>query len=223
MPRVIGRVIKGDAADAVASADRPAGPAPRRGVLNAEEYDAHQSAKGIIAEAMKKAEEIRTEALHYKEEVFAKAREDAKAEVQARSAEEIARAKMLAGQMLQDSEKEIIELALRVAERIIGADLQRDPDVLLQICTNAIQTTRAQKALTLRVHPEDGKILREKRPRLIEMIGRSLDLAVRDDADIARGGCVIQTEYGTIDGQIRTQFEMLRNVLLPDSAKKEVK
>lgn len=34
---------------------------------------------------------------------------------------------------------------------------------------------------------------------------------------------MIQTEYGVIDGQIRTQFEMLKNVLMPDGQKKESK
>jgi type III secretion protein L len=57
----------------------------------------------------------------------------------------------------------------------------------------------------------------------MELIGRAVDLSIRDDADVERGGCVIQTEFGTIDGQIRTQFEMLRNVLMPADGKKEVK
>ncbi len=221
-PRVIGKVIKGDGDAAVA--DRPALAPPRRaGVLNAEEYDAHQTAKQIVADAQKKAEEIKAEALRFKEEVFAKARDEAKADVQARQVEEIARAKMQAGQVIEDSEKNVLELALKIAEKIIGKDLERDPDVLIDIVGNAIQNMRSAKAMQLRVHPEDGKILREKRPRLMELIGRTVDLAIRDDSDVERGGCIIQTEFGVIDGQIRTQFEMLRNVLIPDTSKKEVK
>lgn len=192
-------------------------------MLNAEEYDAHQTAKQIVLDAQRKAEEIKAEALRFKEEIFGKARDEAKADVQARSAEEIARAKMQAGQILADSEKDALELALKIAEKIVGRDLERDPSVLLEITANAIQNARAQKALILRVHPEDGKVLREKRPRLMELIGRTVDLAIRDDSDVERGGCIIQTEYGVIDGQIRTQFEMLRNVLIPDTARKEVK
>lgn len=222
-PRVIGKVIKGDG-DSAAVAERPALAPPRRaGVLNAEEYDAHQTAKQIIADAQKKAEEIKAEARSFKDEVFAKARDEAKADVQARQVEEIARAKMQAGQVLEDSEKNVVELALKIAEKIIGKDLERDPAVLVDIVANAIQNTRANKAMQLRVHPEDGKILREKRPRLMELIGRTVDLAIRDDSDVERGGCMIQTEFGVIDGQIRTQFEMLRNVLIPDTSKKEVK
>ncbi|MDP1828182.1 MAG: FliH/SctL family protein [Archangium sp.] len=199
------------------------GGAPRRGVVNAEEYEAKTAGKQIIAEAQAKADEIKAEALRFKEEVFAKARDEAKADVQARAAEEIARAKMQAGQIVADSEKQVLELALKVAAKIISRDLEREPDVLLEIVANCTEAARSSKAMIFKVHPEDGKRLREKAPRLIELIGRSVDITIRDDSDIERGGCVIQTEYGTIDGQIRTQFEMLRNVLMPADAKKEVK
>jgi type III secretion protein L len=222
--RILGKVIKsGDGGDA-GPVDKPVLPPPRRGgVVNAEEFEAMTTAKQIIAEAQKKAEEIKAEALRFKEEVFAKAREEAKADVQARAAEELARAKMQAGQIVADSEKDVLDLALKMSSKIIGRDLERDPEVVIELCATAIEAARGSKAMVLKVHPEDGKILREKRPRLMELIGRAVDIAIRDDAEVERGGCIIQTEYGTIDGQIRTQFEMLRNVLMPDTAKKENK
>ncbi|MCA2978432.1 MAG: flagellar assembly protein FliH [Myxococcaceae bacterium] len=222
--RVLGKVIKSGEGGDPHGSDKPILPPPRRGgVVNAEEFEAMTTAKQIVADAQKKAEEIKAEALRFKEEVFAKAREEAKADVQARAAEELARAKMQAGQIVAAAERDVLELALKMSAKIIGRDLERDPEVVLEICATAVEAARGSKAMVLKVHPDDGKVLREKRPRLMDLIGRAVDLAIRDDAEVERGGCVIQTEYGTIDGQIRTQFEMLRNVLMPDSAKKENK
>jgi type III secretion protein L len=223
-PRVIGKVIKSDGGDGglASISEKPLLRAPR-GVLNAEEFEARNDAKRIIEEAMRKGEEIKAEAERFKQEVFAKARDEAKADVQARSSEELAKAKMQAGQFLQSCEQDIIDLALKVAAKIIGRDLERSPDVLLEICATAVESIRANKAMVLRVHPDDGKLLREKRPRLMELIGRTVDLSVRDDVDVERGGCIIQTEFGTSDGQLKTQFEMLRQLLTPDAGKKEAK
>lgn len=226
---MIGKVIKGDSGEisplvSVASGGGGGGGAPpRRGVVNAEEYEAKTTAKQIIAEAQARAEEIKAEALRFKEEVFAKARDEAKADVQARQAEELARAKMQAGQIIADSEKDVLDLALKVAAKIISRDLERDPELMMEIVASCTEAARSSKAMIMKVHPEDGKLLREKKPRLIELIGRAVDISIRDDSEVERGGCIIQTEYGTIDGQIRTQFEMLRNVLMPADAKKEVK
>lgn len=52
-------------------------------------------------------------------------------------------------------------------------------------------------------------------------MGRSVDIAIRDDADIEAGSCVIQTEFGTVDAQLRTQYEMLQNLFVPDTGKSE--
>ncbi len=223
-PRVIGKVIKSDGGDGglASISEKPLLRAPR-GVLNAEEFEARSDAKRIIEDAMRKGEEIKAEAERFKQEVFAKARDEAKADVQARSSEELAKAKMQAGQFLQSCEQDIVDLALKVSAKIIGRDLERSPEVLLEICATAVESIRANKAMVLRVHPDDGKLLREKRPRLMELIGRSVDLSVRDDVDVERGGCIIQTEFGTSDGQLKTQFEMLRQLLTPDAGKKEAK
>lgn len=224
--RMIGKVIKGggDAGDGGSLSEKPILPPPKRaGVLNAEEFEAKQEGKKIIAEAHAEAARIKGEAIRYKEEVAAKAREEAMADVHARSAEELVRAKIQAGQIITDTERNILDLALKIAAKIIGRDLERDPDVLLELVANTAEAARAAKAMTFKVHPDDGKILREKMPRLRELISRTVDIAVRDDTDIERGSCIIQTEFGTIDGQIRTQLEMLRNVLTPTEAKKEVK
>ncbi|MBS1150480.1 MAG: flagellar assembly protein FliH [Myxococcaceae bacterium] len=220
------KVIRGDAAttDSPHQFEKPAlRPPPRAGVVNAEEFEARTTAKDIIAEANKRADEIKADAEREKERVFAKAAEDAKAEVMSKASEEIARAKMQAGQILADSEKDIIELAIKIAAKIIGRDLERDPEIITEICATATEHARAAKAMILRVNPKDGALLREKKPKLMEQIGRTLELAIRDDADIEPGGCLIQTEFGTIDAQLKTQFDMLRNVLYPDGAKKDVK
>ena len=224
--RMIGKVIKGggDAGEAVSLSEKPILPPPKRaGVLNAEEFEAKQEGKKIIAEAHAEATRIVAKAEEEREAAVARARDEAVAEVRARAAEEIARAKIQAGQIIADTERNILDLALKIAAKIIGRDLERDPDVLLELVTNTAESARAAKAMIFKVHPEDGKLLREKMPRLREMISRTVDIAVRDDTDIDRGSCIIQTEFGTIDGQIRTQLEMLRNVLTPTEAKKEVK
>lgn len=220
--RVLGRVIKGDAGESLN--EKPILPPPRRAqVVNAEEFEAKTVGKQIIAEAQARAEEIKAEALRFKEEVFAKAREEAKADIQARSAEEIARAKLQAGQIISDAQKDVLELALMCANKIIGRDLERSPELVLEIVANCTEAARSSKAMVIKVNPEDGKLLRAKNPRLMELIGRTVDVSIRDDNDVERGGCIIRTEYGTIDGQIRTQIDMLRNVLTPTETKKEVK
>ncbi len=218
----IGKVIKGDGSgEPVAASERPVLRPPRAGVMNAEVFEARQSAQGIIEEANKEKERILAEAQREREEVLAKAREQGRQEGLAQSTEILLRAKMQAGEMLASNEQDIISLSCKIAEKIIGRDIERQPELLVDMCATAIEQLRNARAMVLRVHPKTAQVLRARKPELMELIGRAVDLAIREDPEVAPVGCIVQTEFGTVDAQLPTQFEMLQNVLLPDPSKKE--
>lgn len=191
------------------------------GVVNAEVFEASQEAKRILEEARRAAAAIIDEAHQQKEKLLAEYRQVGREEGLAQMSAEIAKAKIQAGEILKRAEPEILALSLKIAEKIIGHDLERQPDLIADICANAVEAMRNAKQLTLRINPKDGAVLRSKTPKLMELVGRSVDIAIRDDGDVEPGGCIIQTEYGTVDAQLKTQLEMLRNVLITDNAKKE--
>ncbi len=215
----IGKVIKGDgAAEPVAA---PALRPPRAGVMNAEVFEARQSAQGILEEAQREKERLLAEVQKERDEVLAKARDQGRQEGLAQATEIVLRAKMQAGLVLAGQERDVIELACKIAEKIIGRDLERDPALLVDMCATAIEQLRSAKSMVLRVHPKTAGVLRARKPELMELIGRAVDVAIREDPEVAPVGCIVQTEFGTVDAQLPTQLEMLQNILLPDTARKE--
>lgn len=218
----IGKVIKGDGAAEPVAQERPVlRTPPRAGVMNAEVFEARQGAQGILEEAQREKERILAEAQKERDEMLAKAREQGRQEGLAQATEIILRAKMQAGEILASQEKDVIQLACRIAEKIIGRDLEREPELLVDMCATAIEQLRSAKSMVLRVHPKTAQVLRARKPELMELIGRAVDLAIREDPEVAPVGCVVQTEFGTVDAQLPTQFEMLQNILLPDPGRKE--
>lgn len=219
----IGKVIKSDGGEPGAERERPPLPRPPRvgGVMNAEQYEAH----GLIANAKKQAEEIiaraQAERDQYVEEGRRAGVEQGRQEGLREMSEIIARAHLQRGELLKTAEPQILDLALKVAEKIIGRDLEREPELLIDICANAIESVRNARQMVVRVNPKAASVLREKKAELLQSIGRVVDLAIKEDGDVEPLGCVIQTEFGTIDAQLTTQLQMLRNVLLPDDAKRE--
>ena len=80
---------------------------------------------------------------------------------------------------------------------------------------------RNAKQLVLRINPDDGKMLRQNKKVLMELVARAVDISFKDDPTVESGGCIIQTEFGTIDGQLNTQLAMIRNVLIDSGGKRE--
>jgi type III secretion protein L len=219
----IGKVIKSDGGEPGLDRERPPLPRPPRagGVMNADQYEAH----GVVASAKKQAEEILARAHAERDQYLEEGRqagiEVGRQEGLREMSEAVARAHLQRGEILKTAEPQILDLALKVAEKIIGRDMERDPAVLLELCATAVENVRHARQMVLRVNPKASSLLRQRAPELLQLIGRTVDLAIKDDGDVEPHGCVIQTEFGTIDAQLRTQLEMLRNVLLPDDAKKE--
>jgi type III secretion protein L len=218
----VGKVIKGDSgSEPLPGGERPVLRPPRPGVMNAEVFEARQSAQAILEEAQREKERILAEAQREREEVLARAREQGLQEGLAQVSELMVRAKMHAGELLSEQERDIVALACKIAEKIIGRDVERDPSLLADICARAVEELRNARAVVLRVNPKSAAVLRARKAELMELIGRAVDVSIREDPDVAPVGCIVQTEFGTVDAQLPTQFEMLQNVLLPDQGRKE--
>jgi type III secretion protein L len=217
----IGKVIKSEPGESslVGGGDRPG--AARRPVMNAEVYDAKQQANQIIAQAQAQAQEILAKAQEERQQMMNQGREEGRQEGLKSLSELLVRAKMAANEMVRQSQPQALELALKIAEKILGRDLERDPQLLVDICANAMETVRSAKQVVFRVNPKAGQVLRERKAELMQAIGRSVDVAIKDDPDVEQLGCVIQTEFGTIDAQLTTQLQMLQNLLLPADGRKE--
>lgn len=186
----------------------------RPGVVEAEVYEAHQRAKEIVEAAERQAEEIVAQAESEREDALGEAREQGRQEGLAQATEVLLRARQEAAALVERSEEELVRLALLVAEKIVGRALELDPNVILDISAQAIESVRQQRELVLRVHPEDAVRLRNSRKKLMDLLGRTKDIAVREDSEVERGGCVIETENGTVDAQLSTQLRMLEAALL---------
>jgi type III secretion protein L len=218
----VGKVIKGDSgSEPLPGGDRPVLRPPRPGVMNAEVFEARQTAQGILEEAQREKERIVSEAQREREDVLARAREQGRQEGLAQVTELMVRAKMHAGELLVQQERDVVALACKMAEKIIGRDVEREPALLADICAKAIEELRNARAVVLRVNPKSAAVLRARKTELMELIGRAVDVAIREDADVAPVGCIVQTEFGTVDAQLPTQFEMLQNVLFPEQGRKE--
>lgn len=217
----IGKVIKGESSIDPGETAARAALKPSRGVVGAEEFEARTTANQILAEAQRRAEQLVAEAEMKRDAMLAEGREAGRQEGLAQLTETLVRARLQRDAMLAAAEPEAVKLALKIAEKIIGHDVERDPDLLVDLVSTAMEHARGAPSVTLRVHPSHGKLLRTRLPRLVEQLGATRTVLIKDDPDITGGGCVLETPHGTVDAQLFTQLKVLEQVLLPDAGKRE--
>ncbi|MFN7928250.1 MAG: FliH/SctL family protein [Blastocatellia bacterium] len=106
-----------------------------------------------------------------------------------------------------------LQLAVKVAEKIIGRELQTHPATVAYIALTALQQARQSEMITLRANPADLPTLESFREHFAHS-GRIQYVDILPDQHIEPGGCRIETEVGTVDAQIAVQLHTLGRALL---------
>lgn len=190
-------------------------PRPSSGsVVSKDTAEAKSQAQQIIQKAYSEAERIRIEAEAYRQRGYEEGKlqgaEDGKAEL----TEAILDLNRKTEEQFRHFEPELVKLSLKIAEKIIGRQMELDPALSVNIVSKALSSVRHQREIFLRVNPEDYEIIRVEKEKLLEQLSRAQDIDIRPDPQISRGGCLIESEVGTIEATLKKQLAAIEKILL---------
>ncbi len=107
----------------------------------------------------------------------------------------------------------MVGLALDIARQVVKAEVTQNPEVVRQVISNAIRRITDKDNVRIRVSVADAPRVKEMREDLLEITDGLRHLEIVDDRRIGEGGCVIETNAGTIDAKIETQFAEVARAL----------
>jgi flagellar biosynthesis/type III secretory pathway protein FliH len=108
-------------------------------------------------------------------------------------------------------ERQIVQLALAVAQKVIEREVEADPTIVLDVVQSAINEVQDATSVHVRVHPEDYGLIEPH----WHSIGRNSlgePIILVADERVEPGGCLIETSIGHVDGQISTRFKQVANL-----------
>lgn len=191
----------------------------RGGLISKAELSAQERGQKIIEEAQGDAAHIRAEAgeiLSSVQEELERARAkgyaEGKEEGMACLTEEILKAKKMRESFFETAEPEVIQLVMSIAEKVIAKLAEEHKEVVRAIVRQALERSLGDR-ITVRIHPEDLKRLKDEDLQFKDMLDRTKQLHFKEDESIQKGGCVVETEIGTIDAQLETQLKAIRKAL----------
>ncbi len=126
----------------------------------------------------------------------------------------IAEARAQGERYRRDCQADFVRLAIRIAGKILGEELQAAPERVVAIVGEALKSVTRERTLTIRVAPGASAVLTPHLPKLRERLPQDCSVRVAESADIVEGGCMIVSELGAIDARVEVQLEMLERALL---------
>jgi len=135
---------------------------PAARVVKGEAYDATMQAAQIVDDARAQARTILESAGQERQTAIEAARAAAYEHGLQRWNAAVADANAARDRHLAESEPELIRLAVRVAEKIIGEELRSNPEAILSVARECMRGAGRERSLTLRVPPADIDLVRRR-------------------------------------------------------------
>ncbi len=176
-------------------------------------FEAQATAQKILAEAREKASVMIGDAARQADSIQQEAYSLGKAEAVAEFTEVIAAAYEMRETALYEVEKDVLKLSVKLAEKIIGREIKSDKQTIAVTVATAMRNVRQQERLIIRVNPKDFPNVEEYKAQLSHS-GRCKFLDFEPDPKIPSGGCIIESEVGTVDARLETQLKILERTLL---------
>jgi flagellar assembly protein FliH len=107
---------------------------------------------------------------------------------------------------LRQCEAGLIRLAGAIAARLIRRELQQTPEIALDLVREALELAAGSQQLKIRLNPADYDVLAPGVAELARFQGDGVTAELSADASVSPGGCVVQTEFGTIDQRLESQL-----------------
>ncbi len=114
-------------------------------------------------------------------------------------------------QMEHELQKMILPLALRAAKKIVGRELQSNPETIVDIVRQTLKPVTQNHHIRIFVAKEDKEILEQKKKELKAILEQVQTFIIEEKEDITPGGCIIETEAGIINASLENQWRALES------------
>ena len=112
-----------------------------------------------------------------------------------------------------DIEKGAVKLALAIAEKVVYHEVSVNKETLLGVLKGALEKVIDQEKIKIRINKLDLQFINESGCQISGLTDKLKDVIIEGDDTITRGGCVIETGFGSIDARIESQLQAVGDLL----------
>jgi flagellar assembly protein FliH len=106
----------------------------------------------------------------------------------------------------KETEREVVQLALEIARRILRRELSIDPEAILGLVRAGLESISLREVLEVRLHPSHAETVR----LCLKKMGAPAGLAVIADPHLEPGAVLVETRRGGFDASADAQLEEIQ-------------
>jgi flagellar assembly protein FliH len=117
-------------------------------------------------------------------------------------------------QIIEDSETQLINMVLMIANKVIKVISENQKNVVINNVIQALRKLKSRGDVVIRVNLADLQLTTEHTRDFMDRIENVKSITVLEDSSVDRGGCIIETDFGQIDARISSQLKDIEERIL---------
>jgi flagellar assembly protein FliH len=116
--------------------------------------------------------------------------------------------RLQAERLAEQARGDALEIGFLVARRVLETELTSSPEALFALVRGALKRTGDSRKVVVRLHPDD--VAQVAASAAAGQLGVNVaSVEVIGDPSLEHGDVVVDTDFGKVDGRLRTRFEEL--------------
>ncbi|MCB1315388.1 MAG: flagellar assembly protein FliH [Leptospiraceae bacterium] len=116
-------------------------------------------------------------------------------------------------EIIAASEKQMVDMILMIARKVIKDEVVERKEVVLNNIRESLKRIKDRDRVDIRVNFTDLELTTAHKDELIKMMESLRKVNIYEDSRIDRGGCIIETDVGSIDARISTQLKEIEEAI----------
>lgn len=187
---------------------------------------ARDEARDIITNAQEEAEVIKIqageEADAIKQEAYQEGLRQAQQEIEGDRQAAIQQSQALLEEARQSKlkvfrscEADMVRLIMAMVKKVIAGELNTNPDIIINILQEAINFLDTPENISVYVNPQELDIILEVMDKgyLTDIGSNNINIDIKADKRISPGGCLLESDAGSVDAQLETRIASVNNAI----------
>ncbi|MBM7618987.1 flagellar assembly protein FliH [Bacillus tianshenii] len=115
---------------------------------------------------------------------------------------------------LDSSIETIMSISIKVSEKILGYELERDVEAYMRMVQTALKEVKEKEEVKIYVSTHQYPLLIQNKQHLQNIINSQYDLLIYPEAELAPDGCWIDSSAGRMEISVQTQLTEIKDKLL---------
>ncbi len=123
-------------------------------------------------------------------------------------------------EILAETEQQIVDLVLLMTRKVVKVISENQKNVVSSNVIQALKKVKGRGDVTIRVNMLDVELTTEHIKDFISRCEGVKNITVVEDIGVDKGGCIIETDFGSIDARISSQLHELEQKVIEASPMK---